>query len=611
MARTSIVSLEDRHARWFSPGRRIGAEPQLWIRGYARFGETQLTDQALADTVAESLRRQGVAWDVALAAFVPSLNGAWALVARWSDGRVFAAVDRVRSIPLFHIETPEAFLVCDSPESAQCRGHARTIDLLSAYEYLLCGYVTGQSTVLEGLRQLPSGTMLQADPAGGPGKTVITQYYYCLPQREIQGSPDDMKAQMMGIFERMYGAFIRSNPGKILVPLSGGLDSRLNVAMLKRLGAEDVECFTYGRPDDIQCRTSRQVAEALQYPWHMVEYTPRTWAGVMGGRTGMEYLSYAAKASSQPQLQDFPALMELMDRNWRRPVVFFPGHNAILPTKYEELTRQAKSVAQTIFDRHYYYFAAEGSPLTQRLKEKIAQLSSSPAGNSGDDPIARCEMWDVAFRQSQVIVNSVRAYEFLDARWQVCWDYELMDFYVSLPRQMRLGKSLFTQTLRDMVFTGPAAALRDIPAAKNSPGSSLFCCSAEQRMASRRPRQHKLLKAVLDALGLLDAARNACEKRTLDGRLLQTTFTLGKSPWRLNLKQVLAPFHTYDNLPTALQPCLRQQFGLRVDTLDPCLLTAAVTLGQICSGVQPAVTATYPRVRQDMSKPVHGDAALE
>ncbi|MCE5279236.1 MAG: hypothetical protein ABFD92_10520 [Planctomycetaceae bacterium] len=610
MGRTSFVSLEDRHVQWFSPKSPGADEPQLWIRGYARFGQTQLTDQPLAQAVAESCRREGGLWHDALVKLIPALNGAWALVARWADGRIVAAVDRVRSIPLFYVDADGELIVCDTPEAAQRRGHARNVDLLSAYEFLLCGYVTGRTTLLEGLAQLPSGTMLEAAAASPAGSAVVTQYYHCLPVREIQGSPEQLKAQMMDIFERMYGAFVRSNPGTILVPLSGGLDSRLNVAMLKRLGADNVECFTYGRPDDIQCRVSRQVAEALHYPWHMVEYTPQTWADVMGSRLGMDYLTYAAKATSQPQMQDLPALVELMGRKWPQPPVFFPGHNAILPTKYEELTRQAKSVAQTIFDRHYFYFAANGSPMTQRLKEKIAELTAAPAGGC-DDPIARCEMWDVAYRQSQVIVNSVRLYEYLDARWQVCWDYELMDFYVSLSRQMRLGKSLFTQTLHDLVFTGPAAALRDIPAAKNSSGSALFCCSAEERIAARPPRQYKLLKTVLSRMGLLNVARNLREKRTLDGRLLQTTFTLGKSPWRLTLKQALAPFHTHDALLPALRPYLRPQCGLRVDTLDPCVLTAAVTLGQICATVQTAATATDPHAQEGMSMPAQGATALE
>ena len=81
---------------------------------------------------------------------------------------------------------------------------------------------------------------------------------------------------------------------------------------------------------------------------------------------------------------------------------------------------------------------------------------------------------------------------------------------------------------------------------------------------------------------------------TLDGRLLQATFTLGKSPWRLTFKQALAPFHTRENLPAELRPYLRQQYRTRVDAFDPCVLTAAITLGHICASVQPAAAALSP-----------------
>jgi asparagine synthase (glutamine-hydrolysing) len=58
-----------------------------------------------------------------------------------------------------------------------------------------------------------------------------------------------------------------------VVPLSGGLDSRIIVAMLKRLGVEDVICFTYGKKGNREAEISRQVAEALGYRWYFVEYT--------------------------------------------------------------------------------------------------------------------------------------------------------------------------------------------------------------------------------------------------------------------------------------------------------------------------------------------------
>jgi asparagine synthase (glutamine-hydrolysing) len=69
------------------------------------------------------------------------------------------------------------------------------------------------------------------------------------------------------IFDRtLVNAFSRlvkstSQQGKTLVvPLSGGLDSRIIVAKLKRLGANDVICVSYGRKG---CRES-EIAKMWQ-----------------------------------------------------------------------------------------------------------------------------------------------------------------------------------------------------------------------------------------------------------------------------------------------------------------------------------------------------------
>ena len=55
------------------------------------------------------------------------------------------------------------------------------------------------------------------------------------------------------------------------MPLSGGLDSRLILSLLKLAGASDVVAFTYGTASSREAKISQQVAQSLDVPWYCVE----------------------------------------------------------------------------------------------------------------------------------------------------------------------------------------------------------------------------------------------------------------------------------------------------------------------------------------------------
>ena len=64
-------------------------------------------------------------------------------------------------------------------------------------------------------------------------------------------------------FQRMLGSLKKNQP--LLIPLSGGYDSRLIACLCKKSGLENVTCFTYGREDSFEVAISKKVASALGY----------------------------------------------------------------------------------------------------------------------------------------------------------------------------------------------------------------------------------------------------------------------------------------------------------------------------------------------------------
>ena len=195
-----------------------------------------------------------------LRAHLLALNGSFALALE-TPRHIFCAVDRVRSIPLFYaVSGNEALFSDDANHLRDCLNPPFNEE--NGAEFLVTGYVTGSDTLFDGISQLRTGEYLIYDRED---ETLNTYFYHRFWHGDyFSDSEEELLDRLDEVFVRVFERLIASAKGRqIVVPLSGGLDSRIIVAMLKRLGVEDVICFTYGKRGNREAEISRQVAEAL------------------------------------------------------------------------------------------------------------------------------------------------------------------------------------------------------------------------------------------------------------------------------------------------------------------------------------------------------------
>jgi asparagine synthase (glutamine-hydrolysing) len=196
------------------------------------------------------------------------MNGEYAVVLDTPDtGLLFA--DRVRSIPLFYAQDAGGLNVTDSAHTLKKSMNPDYIEENGA-EFLTTGFITGSGTLYAGIRQLQAGEYLIYDKKTGRLHSSFYHRYLhgnfsLLPEDRLIGQLDEVMTQCIMRLRKTTGG------KQIVVPLSGGLDSRIIVALLHRLGARDVVCYTYGKREDRDAAISRQVAEHLGYEWHFVE----------------------------------------------------------------------------------------------------------------------------------------------------------------------------------------------------------------------------------------------------------------------------------------------------------------------------------------------------
>ena len=480
------IVLTSRHSRWLRCGTASDRPFALTLRGYARSDGSFRRNQDLA----ESIYRRCDAPDPedqkrALCALIPHLDGGWALIAEWPDGHVVAAVDRMRSIPLFWSRDADQLVLTDDAFGCVPQVSSPQLDDAAALEFILAGFVTGEATLVPGVHQVCPGTYVRWSPGRTFSSPETTRYYQFYPSEKSTDSEQELEVQLDEVLSSIVRDWTASlGNEQIVVPLSGGLDSRLVVTLLRAAGVDDVLCYTYGPRSSQEVQLSQRVAEELDFRWKYVPYDRDVWARWRASEQLREFERYCTRGVAKPHTQDFPAVMELVDDGSVDPrnAIFFPGHTGDMvagshvPADYRRIERGDFDYRDEILLSHYRNWplrvAQFSSTPLSAIREKVYQQSEVPASAAIVSPVAAAEMWDAQARQALYIINSVRAYEFIGAEWRTLWDYPLMDLFLKVPLEYRFGQRLYVNVLRDRVFRRCAPALADLPIAGHRDWSS-------------------------------------------------------------------------------------------------------------------------------------------
>jgi asparagine synthase (glutamine-hydrolysing) len=202
-----------------------------------------ITFRTRSDTevLVEALARHG-------AGAIPSLWGMFAFA--WYDrrsGKLLLARDRVGKKPLLYHASPE-WVAFASEASALLRLPfvKSRLDLRSLSAYARFLYVPGPRTLLDGVRKVPPGSVLEVQPSG----LLEPVPYWRMPETGNGSGTDAPAAEQL---ERDLDALILDatrlrtvSDVPIGVFLSGGIDSNTILEALRRIGHRPIRAFTVG-----------------------------------------------------------------------------------------------------------------------------------------------------------------------------------------------------------------------------------------------------------------------------------------------------------------------------------------------------------------------------
>lgn len=363
--------------------------------------------------------------------------------------KIYAACDKTRMFPLFYHKSETEFYISDDIEILKT--HSQKRDNFNADEFNACGYVSGKNTLLKNVFQIQAGEYLIVD-----NKEIASAFFfdYFAENKNVK-KYSELKKQAEKIFDNTFKRLIKSLQNRpVILPLSGGYDSRLIAAMLKKYNYKNVICFTYGRKNNYEIENSKRTAKLLNYKWIFIEYNKNLISNYLKTNTFHEYAKYSGQHVSMPFLQEYFAVKYLKDNKIiNQNAVFIPGHSGdLIGGSHLKTVKNKKynlsSIVEKIFSQHYI-LNTPNKKTEKSIKNKIKIVIEK-------EKIYNYSVFDnqnIRERQAKFINNSSHIYNFFGFEHRFpFWDNELVDFFKNLPFEFKKNKFLYDNVLKTVYF---------------------------------------------------------------------------------------------------------------------------------------------------------------
>ena len=428
---------------------------KFWFSGYLTKG---LTVSNLFDELA--LLSKDLNIEV-LSEFVRNISGHFSMVVQFSDDSCFLAVDKICSIPIFYATDKNKYAVSNYAPFLKSFFDISDGDteLNSLLEISMSGFTIGDKTIYRKINRLMAGECIFWDN----GKRYSSFYYTYLPSRIIKCGYDELKSQFAKVCLSTIKNLIDSVNGRqIVVPLSAGRDSRLIVSCLKELSYENVVCFSYGSLGNYEVSTSRKVSSELGYKWIYVQNTWREKRNFFKSRIYNLYVKEFESYASVPNVQDVYEvyslkLKKVIDNdavivNGNSGDFISGGHIPKLLNLDEKFLAKNSAIWDSFLEKHYSIWRKLRNNLNDRiiisgLNKTISKRYGSKA--KGDMlTYAVYEGMECIGRQSRLVTNQQRAYEFIGHEWRLpLWSEDFLNFWEKVDPKYKLNQKLYNDVL--------------------------------------------------------------------------------------------------------------------------------------------------------------------
>jgi asparagine synthase (glutamine-hydrolysing) len=381
--------------------------------------------------------------------------------------RIVAAVDKIRSYPIFYYHERSQFQISNSARALKNELKLDEIDGLSLLEFCMAGYVSGRETIYNELFQLQAGEFLVWNALNR--KIDLGRCYQFYSESSRQEREQNLIEELDTITDRIFIRITEEAEGRpIRVPLSGGLDSRLVLCKLKALGYDDLAAFSYGPTGNYEAKAAQYVAKALKVPWSFLHSSRRIAKKYFHSDFRKSYWAYSDGLCSLPYTQDIEILgLNIGTEAIPENAIIINGNSGDfisgghIPNFSDWGRGNWKSfLLNSIVKKHYSLWLDLTIPANlEKIKEKVKNvLNLNAAGFSAMGFWEACkyyELWEWQERQAKYVINGQRNYDFMKLGWFLpLWDDDYLRFWSEIPVTMKMNQKLYKDYLSSKDFFG-------------------------------------------------------------------------------------------------------------------------------------------------------------
>jgi len=379
-----------------------------------------------------------------------AFTGVFSFIVKQTD-EVWAAVDIARSMPLYYVDD-YSVISDDIDQIMNSSQKPLVLSDIRIFEMYASSYISFDNTIYDDVKQIELGCVARFSPSGFEQRPyyVHGKKSKDITESEAFNSLSELSSEIVKRIKMVAGN------RQIILSLSGGYDSRYLACSLKRAGVDNIVCYTYGRRDSFDVLQSKKVAEALQYEWHNVYYEGAALRSIL--ENDCDYLNYANRPDYIVYLQNYLAVKFLTEKHLiPQESIFITGLCNDMPTGYYIPTEQVakeygfslEGVAEYSIDNRFVripitstmrsVFKSDILKYFDRMDITVEDYSSF---------VSALDCLETANAHSRCYLNMNEVHAFFGYEWMIpCWDPSLLDFWYTLPVDMRRGQYLYEKYL--------------------------------------------------------------------------------------------------------------------------------------------------------------------
>ncbi len=378
---------------------------------------------------------------------INSISGLFTVIFKNSN-ETYIACDTTRAFPLFYTWDKNILWLTDDINFLKKKINP-TINQQYTYEFKRLGFTLGNTTLLEGIFQLQASEFLIFDNNkivdSGISYSHTTKDY---SKKSSNSLKKEIKIQLDATFENLIKSL---NNKPVVIPLSGGFDSRLIAYYFKKFNYKNVVTYTYGKVNNADMLRSKEVTEKLGFQWNFIEYKDDLIEGYSKTEIFKEYCKENFHYSTMLFLQEYFAVKYLKENNLiPNNAVFIPGHDGgalgggyFLKMIPQKLTK--KNIINQIAKNYTYSEKEKHAELKNHIRKILKK--------SYFDFTPHSVYEDFLFKEvtPKVIINSSSVYDFFGYEYRMpFWDKNLLTCFKTIPLEQKFNKKIYVEILKSL-----------------------------------------------------------------------------------------------------------------------------------------------------------------